>query len=163
MAKHLSQFLKQTIERELPNLRTLGEECASIPRGPGQWCPKEELGHLIDSASNNHIRFVCGAIQPEYRGPSYAQEEWVRLHGYIKMPWETVVGFWLQYNQLLAELVANIPEERLTAKCLIAAGPEVTLGFVIEDYVFHMQHHIDQILRRESVTQYPGAAIGATF
>jgi hypothetical protein len=31
----------------------------------------------------------------------------------------------------------------------------VTLGFVIEDYIKHMQHHLDKILAREAVTQYP--------
>jgi hypothetical protein len=163
MAQHLSLFLKQTIEREIPNLRSLDEQRASIPRGTGKWCPREELGHLIDSASNNHIRFVNGAIQPEYRGPSYAQEDWVRLHGYREMPWDTIVSFWFQYNQLLATLVGNIAEDRLDKKCLIAQGPEVTLGFVIEDYIMHMQHHLDLILRRETVTQYPGAARRATF
>lgn len=163
MAQQLSLFLKQTIEREIPNLRALDEERASIARGIGKWCPKEELGHLIDSASNNHIRFVNGAIQPEYRGASYAQEEWVLLHGYREMPWATIVNFWFQYNQLLAALVANLPENRLETKCLIAQGPEVTLGFVIEDYIMHMQHHIDQLLRRENVTKYPGAALRATF
>ncbi|MBV8847072.1 MAG: DinB family protein [Bryobacterales bacterium] len=163
MAQHLSHFLKETIEREVPNLRALDEQRASIPRGAGKWCPKEELGHLIDSAANNHIRFVCGAIQPEYRGASYAQEDWVRLHGYRDLPWNTIVNFWFQFNQFLAALVANIPEDRLATKCLIAAGPEVTLGFVIEDYILHMQHHIDQMLRREKVATYPGVAIRATF
>ena len=163
MAHDLSLFLKQTIEREVPNLRAVNDQQASIPRAPGKWCPKEELGHLIDSAANNHIRFVCGATQPEYRGPSYAQEQWVRLHGYRDMPWATIVNFWFDYNQFLAGLVENIPDDRLVVKCLIAQGPEVTLGFVIEDYVLHMQHHIDQLLRREKVTQYPGATLRATF
>jgi len=163
MAQDLAQFLKDSIERELPNLRALDEQRASIPRGTGKWCPKEELGHLVDSATNNHVRFVCGAVQPEYRGASYAQEEWVRIHGYREMPWETIVSFWFHYNQLLSRLVANIPQDRLATKCLIATGPEVTLGFVIEDYIMHMKHHIDQILKREVVTQYPGAAIRASF
>jgi hypothetical protein len=29
---------------------------------------------------------------------------------------------------------------------------------VIEDYILQMQHHIDQLLRREVITQYPGAS-----
>ena len=65
MAQDFSVLLVQTIERELPNLRALDEQHASLPRGPGKWSPKEELGHLIDSASNNHIRFVRGALEHE--------------------------------------------------------------------------------------------------
>lgn len=156
-------FLRQTIEREWPHLCDLTDERASVPRAPGKWSAKEELGHLIDSAANNHIRFVRGSIEAEYRGPGYSQNEWVRLHGYSSMGWETIRNFWLQYNTLLAELVQRIPESRLQTPCFIGTNPEVTLEFVINDYILHMQHHIDQLLRREVVTQYPGAAIGATI
>ncbi len=149
MAHDLSLSLSRTIESELPLLRSLSEEQASIPRAPGKWCPKEELGHLLDSAANNHIRFVRAAIEPEFRGPGYAQDDWVRLHGYRNLPWAALVELWSQYNGLLGALVENISEERLETPCFIGASPAVTLGFVIEDYVRHMQHHIDLLLRRK--------------
>jgi hypothetical protein len=105
------------------------------------------------------MRFARAALDGEFRGPGYAQEEWVRLHGYRGMRWETIVNAWFQYNSLLAGLVANIPGDRLGAPCFIGANPQVTLRFVIEDYVAHMQHHIDQMLGRKAVAQYPGAAM----
>ena len=155
MAAGLSLDLTRTIERELPHLRKLTGEQASIPRGPGKWCAKEELGHLIDSAANNHIRFVRAALEPEFRGPGYAQNDWVRLHGYKRMPWSSIVDFWVQYNRFLAELIRNLPEDRLGAMCFIGNNAAATLRFVIEDYIVHMQHHIDQMLRREVITQHP--------
>ncbi len=161
MAQDLSLFLAQTIERESPNLRALTDERASLPRGPGKWSPKEELGHLIDSASNNHLRFAGAAIQPEFHGPGYAQNDWVRLHGYRGMPWETIVNFWFPYNALLARLVENIPDDNLERLCFIGPNPPVTLRFLINDYILHMQHHIDLLLRREIVTSYPGASASA--
>jgi hypothetical protein len=160
MARDLSFLLTETIARELPNLGALAGDRASLPRGPGKWCPKEELGHLIDSASNNHIRFVGAATRPEFRGLGYAQNEWVRLHNYRGMPWEPLVKFWFDYNGLLAVLIGNIPEDRLETPCFIGGNPPVTLRFLIEDYVWHMQHHIDLLLRRETITSYPGAAAG---
>ncbi len=158
MARDLSNFLSQTIEREQPHLRALTEDRASLPRGPGKWCPKEELGHLIDSASNNHFRFVRAAIYPEMHGPRYDQDEWVRLHGYREMPWESLVEFWFRYNQLLAALVGNLPEERLETQCFVGGNAPVSLAFLIEDYILHMQHHIDLMLGRQAVTAYPGAS-----
>ena len=158
MTQDLSLLLTQTIERELPNLRALDEQRASTPRGPGKWSPKEELGHLIDSAANNHMRFARGAMQPEVRDPGYAQEEWVRLHGYSEMRWESIVNFWFEYNTFLTRLVERIGPDRLTISCFIGGNAPVTLEFVIEDYILHMQHHIDQLQRREVVTQYPGAS-----
>jgi hypothetical protein len=155
MPQNLSQYLRQTIETELPNLRALDAARAAEPRAPGKWSPKEELGHLIDSAANNHQRFVRAAIGPEFRGPSYAQDDWVRIHGYRGMPWDFLVSFWYSYNVLLSDLVAGVPEDRLEAPCFIAAYPVMTLSFVIDDYVYHMQHHLDQILKRAVVTPYP--------
>src|SRR5579863_9470395 len=105
MPQDLSLLLAQTIERELPNIRELTEDRASIPRAAGKWCPKEELGHLIDSASNNHIRFVRAALEPEFHGSGYAQDDWVRLHGYRDLSWALLVDVWSQYNLLLAALV----------------------------------------------------------
>ena len=106
------------------------------------------------------MRFVRGATESEFRGPGYAQDDWVRLNGYRDMKWETIINFWFQYNTLLAGVVGRIPEGRLGTLCFIGANQPVTLGFVIEDYVLHMQHHIDQLLRREIVTQYPAASLG---
>jgi len=160
MPQDLSLFLSQTIEQELPNLRAVSDTRASIARSPGKWSAKEELGHLIDSAANNHIRFVRGSTEPEFRGPGYAQDESVRAHGYSQMPWSAIVDFWFEYNAFLAGLVNGIPRDRLETRCFIGAGVPVTLRFVIEDYVLHMRHHIDQLLGREVITQYPGAAIG---
>lgn len=144
----LALLLRQTIEREVVALRELTDEQAEVPRGPGKWSPKEELGHLIDSASNNHLRFVGGAIGSEFRGAGYPQEQWVRLHNYVHLPYARIVNLWFEYNWLLANLIENIPDEKLSTECFLGSDQSVTLGFVIEDYVRHMQHHIDQLLRR---------------
>jgi DinB superfamily len=161
MAHDLSFSLAQTIQRELPSLRALTDERASLARAPGKWSAKEELGHLVDSAANNHIRFVRATIEVELRGPGYAQDDWVRLHGYSSMSWDAIINVWFQYNTLLAALVDRIPDDRLETQCYIGTSPAVTLRFVIEDYILHMQHHIDQLLGRQVITQYPGAVIGS--
>jgi hypothetical protein len=75
------------------------------------------------------------------------------------MHWDTLVELWFAYNRLLTELVDRIPESRLNAECSVAAAAPVTLGFLIDDYILHMQHHIDQLLRRDVITQHPRAAI----
>jgi DinB superfamily len=157
MTLELSRRLAGTIDRELPNLRALTEQQSSLERAPGKWSPKEELGHLIDSAANNHIRFVRGALEARFQGPGYAQDEWVRLHGYDAMTWDAIVDFWLAYNRFLARLVERIPDERLASECSVASNAPVTLEFLIDDYILHMQHHIDQLLRRSVVTPYPRA------
>src|SRR5271165_1300437 len=99
MPQHLSLLLRQTIDRELPNLLALTEVNTAKP---GKWSRKQELGHLIDSAANNHIRFALASIDGEFRGPGYAQDDWVQAHGYQDREWPALVHFWYHYNVLLA-------------------------------------------------------------
>lgn len=134
------------------------EQAALRPEGSASWSPKEELGHLIDSAANNHMRFVRAALAQVYEGPGYAQNAWVDIHGYQEMPWDTLIHFWQQYNLLLASVIDRIPRDNFETPCTIGAGAAVPLGFVIEDYILHMQHHLDHILGREAITPYPSAA-----
>ena len=157
MASGLAEYLRRTIETELPFLQEVNEERAGQPARPGGWTRKEELGHLIDSATNNHVRFVRAVNEDNYCGPTYDQEVWVRVHGYNRLPWRTLYEQWYGYNSLLAHLVEQIPDDRLAAPCYIGPSDQLTLGWVVEDYVVHMQHHIDQILGRPAVTPYPRA------
>lgn len=109
---------------------------------------------------NNHVRFVRASLEGENSGPGYDQDGWVRAHGYHEIPWLSLLDTWRHHNELLVRLVKRIPEERLTAPCRIGSAAPVTLQFLIEDYILHMQHHLDHILGREKPTQYPGAAAG---
>ena len=156
MAATLAHYLRDTVTREHAHLLAVSEEQASQPAAkPGAWKVKQELGHLLDSATNNHQRFVRATLHGPYEGPGYAQDEWVRLHGYDEMPWATLVALWRDYNLFLARLVERIPDEKLGTDCRVGAYPPLTLGFLIDDYVLHMQHHLDHLLGREVVTQYP--------
>jgi DinB superfamily len=160
MAGDLAAALEEGVRAALGPLNDITDAAAGKKPVAGQWSKKEELGHLIDSATNNHVRFMRAALEPDFRGTGYAQDDWVKLHGYQEAPWLEIIDFWQRYNALLARLVRRIPEERLAALCVIGDSPLVTLQFLIEDYVLHMRHHLDHILERETITQYPGAALG---
>ncbi len=161
MPESLAPPLEKVLAFEYVNLRVLSDEQAAVrPAGPDSWSRKEELGHLIDSALNNHIRFVRASLEPEYTGQGYDQDGWVRAHGYHELPWTTLLEMWRQHNELLLRVVKRIPEARLATECHMGDAAPVTLGFLIDDYVLHMQHHLDHILGREKLTQYPGAAAG---
>lgn len=156
MPHDLSKALFDLVQRETPALRSFPEmETATRPSGAASWSPKEELGHLIDSAANNHLRFVRASLDPGFHGPAYAQDDWVSIHGYQEMEWSSIVGFWVQYNTFLAGMIARIPDGKLSTLCFIGGGGPVTLRFLIEDYMLHAQHHLDHLLRRGKVTRYP--------
>ena len=49
---------------------------------PGKWSIKEIVGHLIDSASNNHRRFVEAQGKDDLICQGYAQDDWVQFQRY---------------------------------------------------------------------------------
>jgi len=153
----LADLLERTVAVELPHLRAFPDGPATArpnrPTGKG-WSMREELGHLIDSAVNNHNRFVRAALEPSYVGPGYAENAWVDVHRYVERPWPTLVAEWHAHNAILVPLIRNIPDAKLATPCTIGGGAPADLAYLIDNYVLHMRHHLDQILRRPEVTKY---------
>ena len=112
------------------------------------WSPKEVLGHLIDSAGNNHQRFVRAQETDALRLPGYEQNHWVRSQGYHDAEWTHLVALWTHFNLHLADVIARIPPDRYAVPCTIGDSEPVTLEFVIVDYVRHLKHHMAQIRER---------------
>lgn len=50
------------------------------------------------------------------------------------------------YNRQLAELIKNIPEENLSKECKSGDDKNLTLDFLINDYVEHLEHHLRQVV-----------------
>ena len=121
------------------------EADAAARPDPQHWSRKQVLGHLIDSAGNNHQRFVRGQLAPRIDLPTYEQEFWVNRQGYATEPWADLVNLWLLYNRHLLHVVKTMPQEVLGHEISIAGRPYVTLESVIVDYLGHMEHHLAQI------------------
>lgn len=145
MNLHKNATFRKHISSTYERLANLSEEQSERPFRPGGWSRKEVLGHLIDSALNNHQRFVRAAIEGSYQGPSYQENEWVRIHGYKEMPWNVLLQHWRAQNELLCEVVERIPEDRLETSCCVGNHAPVTLHFLIADYLTHLDHHVDRI------------------
>ena len=119
---------------------------ASARPANGHWSKKEILGHLIDSAGNNHQRFVRAQLAPHVDLPGYQQEGWVAAQQYAAESWPDLVNLWLLFNRHLVHIMRAVPDECLSRTISIGGKQPVTLGFVIDDYLRHLQHHLDQIL-----------------
>jgi hypothetical protein len=126
-------------------LRAVPEQESYAPVLSGGWSRKQVLGHLIDSACNNHQRFVRGALQDVLEFPAYDQDGWSRVQAVEQMPWLTLVSLWVSYNQLLAHVIEKLPESHLNVLCHIGTSEPVTLEFIAQDYLRHLLHHLKQI------------------
>jgi len=137
------QYLVETIPaliRQIPDLEF------SQKSAPDTWSKKEILGHLIDSATNNHQRFIRIQYQDK-PGIYYDQNEWVTFSNYNSLDKEVIVDFWSHYNGHLLHIMKNIPAENLTKTGIVrTASEEKPLYFFVNDYVAHMEHHLRQII-----------------
>jgi uncharacterized damage-inducible protein DinB len=145
MPSDLGEQFQRRIDAAAARLQTITEAESNETLRDGGWSRKQVLGHLIDSALNNHQRFVRASLEGHYEGPSYEQQGWVGIHGYGDLAWADLVEQWRKQNELLARVVANIPESSLNASCQVGKDPTVTLSFLILDYLIHMEAHVEQI------------------
>jgi hypothetical protein len=146
MPQQLGDKFRSRIEKAQAALQGVREEKASQKYPGGEWTRKQVIGHLLDSAANNHIRFVAASLDGKYTGPKYDADGWVRLHDYANLSWSYLFEQWRDRNSILAHVVDHVPEEALNAQCIIGDDQPVTLRVVIEDYLDHLEHHVSDIL-----------------
>jgi hypothetical protein len=133
------------VESTFQNVRFLTETEASIKPAPDKWSKKQILGHLFDSALNNHQRFIRSQEATELSFPGYEQEFWVEAQCYQECSWIELLQLWGHYNLHLARVIRRIPEDKLDNFCKIGGNAPVSLGFLVEDYLEHLKHHLRQI------------------
>ncbi len=138
--------LRELVADARPRLYSLPEDRASEKPVADKWSLKEILGHLIDSASNNHQRFVRMQLLPDIGIFSYEQVEWNQVQKYQLERWKDLVDLWALYNTHLAHLIEYVDPSSLGHMCEMGYPNPATLKFVMEDYVRHVKHHLDQIL-----------------
>lgn len=148
-------MLTAAIDRFSALMSTLPEKLKVIPESefnhtpaPGKWSKKEILGHLIDSAANNHQRF----IRVQYESVPfivYDPDQWNLLNGYSNLEKDFVIDFWTLYNQHLLGIITTIPSDKLVLECNTGDTENHTLEWLILDYLNHMEYHLKQILSYE--------------
>jgi len=131
-------------------------EAATESRRKGEWCAKEVMGHLIDSAANNHARFVRAQFTDDLVFAGYDQEAWVCVQRAASEPWPALVSLWRDYNRHLAHLIAGIAHETLHRARVrhsldhiawqpVPADQPTTLDYLIRDYIGHLEDHLRQV------------------
>jgi hypothetical protein len=124
---------RQTLDRAAQRLLMYSDADASHRPAPGKWSKKEIIGHLLDSASNNHGRFVRAQLQDD------------------------LVRAWHAYNLQIAHIMEAADTEALTrprarhnlhelAWKEVPQSEPATLDYFMRDYVGHLKHHLGQAL-----------------
>ena len=157
MMEDVVEDFRRTVEESAARMLSMTEDASRSPRAEGKWSAKEIVGHLIDSASNNHQRFVRAQFTDDLVFPGYEQERWVRTQRYDEEPWPLLVALWRSFNLHLAHIMEHSSEaERLKSRerhnldqigwIRIGANEPATLEYLMRDYVGHLKNHLRQIL-----------------
>jgi hypothetical protein len=153
--KFLAHF-RQTVDTAAARLLALPEAAADTRPAPGKWSPKEIIGHLIDSASNNHGRFVRAQLQDDLTSSGYEQDGWVAVQRYQECDWPSLVRLWQAFNQHIAHVMETASADALSRPRIrhnldvlawqpVSADQPATLEYFMRDYVGHVEHHLRQI------------------
>jgi hypothetical protein len=148
--------LRRVVERYAVTLAGTDEVMLHRCPAAGRWSIAQIIGHLVDSASNNHQRFVRGRWQDGLVFPGYDQDAWVTAQRYQDSDWTELLGLWRAFNLHLAHVMESTPAD-VRAKPYtthnfdqvafrpMPAGEDATLDWFMEDYVEHLKHHLRQI------------------
>ena len=155
MDQWLEDF-RQTIEAAAPRLLLISEGQSEQPRAEDHWSSKQIIGHLIDSATNNHARFVLAQIKDDLVFPGYDQNSWVQIQHYQRARWSQLVDLWRAYNlhllHVMSYAAADKMNNRRTQHSLqtiafetVSESEPATLAYLMKDYIVHLKHHLAQI------------------
>ena len=152
----IASRLKRDVNEASARLLTASDERAAKQPAPGKWSAKQIIGHLIDSASNNHQRFVRAQFTDDLVSSGYQQEQWVTVQDYASADWRSLVSLWREFNLHIARIIELTPEPVATKARKrhnlhqLAMKPwdehqPATLAWFMDDYVDHLEHHMKQV------------------
>ena len=143
----LASDIDTVVEEVCNKLWSLSEDIVRRRPARTEWSAKEVIGHLIDSASNNHQRFVRLQITDGLIFPEYGDENvnWVKIQKYQETPWTDLLGLWQGVNRHLARIIRNVDETCIDHRWLVDEDTTITLGELMVDYLRHLKNHILQI------------------
>ncbi|WP_219223038.1 DinB family protein [Pedobacter antarcticus] len=134
--------LENIINNFPDQIQNLSEEDLNYKPSPAKWSKKEIIGHLIDSALINYQRFIR-AQSEENPQIFYAQNDYCECADYQNSAIPQLINLWSAINNQLLFLMKSVTQKNLTTrKC-----NDLTLDFLIQDYVSHFNHHKHQIMK----------------
>lgn len=143
--KGVSVHLGSMVETFYRKHKNIDDRIASKKPDTNEWSLKEIIGHLVNSASNNHQRFVGLQTVGEMVFPEYQKHhlEWIGLERLNELEFSGLFLLWKQYNLLMAHIITNIDSTKLE-NYLVMPDKTVSLQVLVNDYVRHLKLHLNQ-------------------
>jgi len=139
--------IRAWVENERSFLSGLPEEVIRTRRNNQNRTIKQLLGHLVDSASNNHQRMVRLQYNQTLVFPDYTpdNDRWIAIQDYQQADWPSLIRLWEAVNLHMAHIIGCIDPAALSNTWTDCEGNTVTLRQMAEGYLWHLDLHIRQI------------------
>lgn len=108
---------------------------------------KQIMGHLIDSAANNHQRMIRLQYNDKLDFPDYQQDNdlWIALQDYQNADWNITIQLWKYYNLHMIQVIKSVDHTKLENSWRNFEGITVTLRQMIDGYLGHIELHLGEI------------------
>lgn len=152
MLDQMPDHLLRLVAQSEPVFASFDANLWHASRGEGKWTRLELLGHLIDSAANNHQRFVRALAQPRLDWPGYDQVAHVTVQDYAAADPAICLALWTAYNRHISHVMRQITHAKASTLCAIDGAPAMTLSDLVLDYVAHLEHHLKQLMEDRTLS-----------
>ena len=145
---YITDGIAKVIETEERLLNDLSVEVVTQRINKQNRTIKQILGHLIDSASNNHQRMVRLLYSNDLHFfPDYRQDNdlWIALQDYQNADWANLIQLWKFYNLHIIHVIHSVDVTKLDNYWCDFEGTKVTLKEMIEGYLDHLHLHMKEI------------------
>lgn len=155
MFHEITNEIAQAVGLWEPRLSELAEEIIAERTNHQNRTIKQILGHLIDSASNNHQRMVRLQYNRELLFPDYRQDNdlWISLQDYQHADWQNLILLWKYFNLHIIQVIGSVDISKLEHSWHDFEGTPVTLEQMIKGYLWHLNLHLSEI--QELIDQDP--------
>ena len=136
----ITEGIYHVIETEEKILTGLQNDTITLKRNKQNRTIKQILGHLIDSASNNHQRMVRLQYSKDLLFfPDYRQDNdlWIALQDYQNEDWNNLIQLWKFFNLHIIQVIKSVDQTKLDSYWCDFEGTKVTLQDMIEGYLSH--------------------------
>ncbi len=143
----ITKGITQIIEVWEPKLTSLDKEVITERRNKQNRNVMQILGHLVDSASNNHQRMVRLQYNKELIFPDYRQDNdlWITIQNYQESNWNNLIQLWKFYNLHIIQIINQVDFLALKNSWTDFEGNKVSLQEMITAYLDHLNLHINEI------------------
>jgi hypothetical protein len=145
--ERVADQVQRLVNASVDHWRDAPDQLLTLRTSAEAWSVKEIIGHMIDSAANNHQRFIRLQLADRLTFPDYQQdnENWVRIQRYQERPWIELLGLWRHFNDHLSHLIRSVDPSCLNHVWVVDTEVKGTLFELMSDYLRHLEVHLDQI------------------